>query len=144
MGYINTQKLLRIMSISDLSVHAIVIPTAPELLHGGRDWSCHENLYVSILNKAALQPIGDLPSFVWEEHPGSSQCWRIATQGNHTWTLNGYPRFTDTINHGLRTKVWKPWVRRWYIHHIVFSRLNFDHCVDLVFLFLLYWKCVKG
>ena len=60
------------------------------------------------------KPIGDLPSSVWKEHLGSSQCWRIATQrGNHAWTLNGYPRFTYIINHGLRTNFWRPWVRRW-------------------------------
>ena len=27
-------------------VHAIVISTAPELMHGDSDWSCYENLYV--------------------------------------------------------------------------------------------------
>ena len=34
------------------SNETIVIPTAPELIHEGRDWSCYDNLDISTLNKA--------------------------------------------------------------------------------------------
>ena len=59
-------------------MQCIVIPTAPELTHGGRDGSCYANLDVSTLNDTSI----------WKEHPGSSQCLLIATRrGYNAWNI---------------------------------------------------------
>ena len=41
----------------------IVIPTARELMHGGRDLSCYENLDISTLNTRNIQSAIFLPAF---------------------------------------------------------------------------------
>ena len=37
---------------------------------------------------------------------------RATQSNNQAWTLNEYPSFTKSINHGLRTLVLGPWVQQ--------------------------------
>ena len=43
---------MNIESLTAQFIKLIILPTARGLMHGGRDWSCYENLDISTLNKA--------------------------------------------------------------------------------------------